>query len=145
MPKFAGSGGGPKSEQAIRSDFSQRLLVERSSQNWVIRKKDDGVSIGIIALGTNHNHVDTEVSYQLLPAFWGAGYANETIRAVVAYGFEELNLSCIIAKTQVANVRSCRLLERLGMRLDAVVERFGAKQAIYSIERNRIPNARCCC
>ncbi|MGK7949496.1 MAG: hypothetical protein AB4368_12020 [Xenococcaceae cyanobacterium] len=37
-----------------------------------------------------------------------------------------------LAETQIANIASCRLVERMGMRLERTVERFGAKQGIFT-------------
>ncbi|MDP6749456.1 MAG: GNAT family N-acetyltransferase, partial [Candidatus Poribacteria bacterium] len=50
-----------------------------------IRSKEDDPFIGTITLDTHHNGIDTEVSYQILPEWWGLGYATETLRTVMAY------------------------------------------------------------
>jgi RimJ/RimL family protein N-acetyltransferase len=47
---------------------------------------------------------------------WGFGYATEAASAVVHDGFERVGLSKILAWTVPANVRSRRVMERLGMR-----------------------------
>ncbi|UNK21066.1 hypothetical protein MNQ98_14085 [Paenibacillus sp. N3/727] len=41
----------------------------------------------------------------------------------------------LLAETQTANVSSCNLLERLGMKLERKVQRFGSEQGIFSIEK----------
>jgi [ribosomal protein S5]-alanine N-acetyltransferase len=46
----------------------------------------------------------------------------------------ELSLPNVIAETQTANRASCKLIERLGMKLEKTIERFGAEHAIYSIK-----------
>lgn len=124
--------GGPKDERIIRTAFHQYFSAERFSHNWTIRNREDGSFIGSITLDDHHNGVDTEVSYQILPECWGQGYATEAVQAVVAYGLEVLKLPRIVAETQLANIRSRRLLERLGLCLEKTIERFGEEQAIYS-------------
>jgi len=46
-----------------------------------------------------------------------------------------------VAETQSANKASCKLLEKLGMNLKQIVQRFGAEQSIYCIEKsNNVTN-----
>ena len=127
--------GGPVAEGAVRTQFLKSLETGTFTRQWVIRLRENCLFVGIISLGLHHNGVDMEVSYQLLPEWWGLGYASETVQAVITHCWDCLELSRVVAETQTRNVASCRLLERLGMRLEAKVERFGAEQAIYVIER----------
>ncbi len=46
----------------------------------------------------------------------GQGYATEAARALLGYGFEELDLHRIIATCQPENPASYRVMEKLGMR-----------------------------
>ena len=71
-----------------------------------------------------------------MPAAWGAGIGSEAVRAVIDHAFGALGYARLIAETQAANQPSRRLLERLGMRWEREVTRFGAAQAIYMIERS---------
>jgi RimJ/RimL family protein N-acetyltransferase len=57
-----------------------------------------------------------EVGWRLAHAHWGAGYASEAAWAAIADGFERLGLAEIVSFTILANVRSRRVMERLGMR-----------------------------
>ena len=88
--------------------------------------------MGIITLAPHHDGEDTEVSYLLLPEWWGQGYATEAVQAILDHGLANLGLSRIIAETQTANAVSVRLLKRVGMTFERNVERFGAEQSIYT-------------
>src|SRR5260221_2910701 len=57
-----------------------------------------------------------EVGYRLAFDHWGKGYATEGAKAALAFGFESAGLTEIVAMTAVGNVRSRRVMERLGMR-----------------------------
>lgn len=59
-----------------------------------------------------------EIGWRLARAYWGAGYASEGARAALTFGFEQLGLAEIVSMTVPANVRSQRVMERLGMRRD---------------------------
>jgi RimJ/RimL family protein N-acetyltransferase len=56
-----------------------------------------------------------EVGWRLAPEHWGRGYATEGARAAVAFGFEWLRLAEIVSFTYEGNLRSRRVMERLGM------------------------------
>jgi RimJ/RimL family protein N-acetyltransferase len=56
-----------------------------------------------------------EVGWRLPVESWGRGYATEAARAALSFGFERLALSEIVSFTTVRNVRSRRVMERLGM------------------------------
>jgi ribosomal-protein-alanine N-acetyltransferase len=57
-----------------------------------------------------------EIGWRLAADHWGRGYATEAARAVLAFGFERLALPQIVSFTTVANVRSRRVMEKIGMR-----------------------------
>jgi RimJ/RimL family protein N-acetyltransferase len=59
-----------------------------------------------------------EVGWRLARPYWGRGYATEAAAAALAFGFGELALGEIVAMTVPANVRSLRVMERLGMKRD---------------------------
>lgn len=59
-----------------------------------------------------------EVGWRLAPEHWGRGYATEAARASLAFGFDVLGLDEILSWTVPANVRSRRVMERLGMTHD---------------------------
>ncbi len=56
-----------------------------------------------------------EVGWRLARSSWGRGYAPEAARAAVADGFERLGLGEILSFTAVANERSRRVMEKIGM------------------------------
>ena len=60
-----------------------------------------------------------ELGWRLAPACWGQGIATEAGAAALAFAFEELGLSHLVAYTAAVNLRSRRVMERLGMRRDA--------------------------
>jgi RimJ/RimL family protein N-acetyltransferase len=57
-----------------------------------------------------------EIGWRLARAHWGTGLATEGARAVVRYAFETLRLEEIVAITAPANVRSRRVMEKIGMK-----------------------------
>jgi RimJ/RimL family protein N-acetyltransferase len=56
-----------------------------------------------------------EIGWRLAPSCWGSGYATEGARAALELGFGALGLDEIVSFTVPANVRSRRVMEKLGM------------------------------
>lgn len=116
----------------------ERMLIQDHHYYWIVLDKHTGHHLGFISLTPHHHETDREVSYQFFPDGWGKGYASETIQEVLLYAFSHLNEQKIVTETQVANERSCKLLEKLGFTIDCYVYRFGAKQAIYTFAKKAV-------
>lgn len=56
-----------------------------------------------------------EVGWRLAAEYWGRGYATEGARVAVRYAFATLELREIVSMTVPANLRSRRVMEKLGM------------------------------
>jgi len=56
-----------------------------------------------------------EVGWRLGSQYWNKGYATEGAKACLEYGWNRVGLSEIIAFTVPANLRSLRVMERIGM------------------------------
>jgi ribosomal-protein-alanine N-acetyltransferase len=128
--------GGSFNEKTIHLKFFRMLEFNTKTQHWVIQVKENSslTKIGIVSLTPHHDNIDIEISYQLLPEWWFKGYGTEAVQAVVTHALTVLGLPRVIAETQIANIASCRLLERIGMRLERTIERFGAKQGIFTTD-----------
>lgn len=61
---------------------------------------------------------EVEIGWRLMHPFWGRGLASEAARAAMEYGFKILRLPEIVAITPVRNLRSRRVMERIGMTHD---------------------------
>jgi RimJ/RimL family protein N-acetyltransferase len=59
-----------------------------------------------------------EIGWRLAAAHWGRGYATEAARAALAFAFGTLGLDEVVSFTVPANLRSRRVMEKLGMRHD---------------------------
>ena len=56
-----------------------------------------------------------EIGWRLAADHWGRGYATEGARAALAFGFQTLGLDEIVSFTVPGNLRSRRVMERIGM------------------------------
>ena len=61
-----------------------------------------------------------EFYYKFHPDFWGKGFATETAKALIKFGFEEYNLHRIEAGVATENLASKRVLEKAGMTCEGI-------------------------
>jgi RimJ/RimL family protein N-acetyltransferase len=59
-----------------------------------------------------------EVGWRLAADHWGHGYATEGARAVLLFGFQMVGLAEIVSFTVPGNLRSRRVMEKIGMTYD---------------------------
>ncbi len=59
-----------------------------------------------------------EIGWRFAHGHWGKGYATEGAQAALRFGFHDLGCGEIVAFTAWSNVRSQRVMERLGMTHD---------------------------
>lgn len=89
---------------------------------WAVERVDSGAFIGYVGLWPALFDAPftpaVEVGWRLAAEHWGHGFATEGGRAALAYAFEDLGLAEVVSFTAVGNVRSRRVMERLGMRQD---------------------------
>jgi ribosomal-protein-alanine N-acetyltransferase len=72
--------------------------------------------IGLIAINLGKEKFQTaEVWYKFHPAFWNKGYATESLKRIIGFGFKELKLHRIEAGCAIENIASISVLEKVGM------------------------------
>ena len=62
-----------------------------------------------------------EIGYWCRARFQGQGYVSEAVRAMLAYGFERLDMQRIAIHCDERNVRSRRVAERVGLTFEGVL------------------------
>jgi RimJ/RimL family protein N-acetyltransferase len=60
----------------------------------------------------------TEIGWRLARSSWGSGYATEGARAVVGHAFGQLGFTALVSFTAEWNMRSRRVMEKIGMTRD---------------------------
>lgn len=111
-------------------DVSQTLkyvkeCIEEADNNgfhWVVETKDTHELIGDISVfEIRKKHSNCEIGYSYGSKFWGKGYATEALRAVIEYLLNECEFHLVEAKHQSLNPASGRVMEKVGMKKDAVL------------------------
>ncbi|HEY2974472.1 MAG TPA: GNAT family protein [Pyrinomonadaceae bacterium] len=103
-------------------DAASKLITEihegfkcREILKWGIALRTNDTLIGSVTLfHLDFTHRRAEIGYALGRAYWGNGYMQETLQAVLNHAFTVLNLHRIEADVDPRNAASVRTLERLG-------------------------------
>lgn len=95
---------------------------DRSYGLWAVERLDTAMFIGYVGLWPAEFDAPftpaVEVGWRLAAEHWGNGFATEAARKAVRFGFDMVGLDEIVSFTPVGNVRSWRVMERLGMTRD---------------------------
>jgi RimJ/RimL family protein N-acetyltransferase len=95
---------------------------ERGFGLCAVESRNEGAFVGFIGLQIPSFQAAftpcVEIGWRLSADNWGKGLATEGARRMVRYAFEELGLESLVSFTVPRNVRSRRVMEKLGMTRD---------------------------
>jgi RimJ/RimL family protein N-acetyltransferase len=111
-----------RTESDALVDRIEAHFAERGWGPWTAELRATGEFVGFIGLSVPvfqaHFTPCVEIGWRLAAAHWGKGLATEGACAVLDYAFTELRLPEVVSFTTVANLRSRRVMEKLGMTHD---------------------------
>jgi RimJ/RimL family protein N-acetyltransferase len=99
-----------------------RGAVFEAEGDWLssaVTLRDGGELVGDVALQWVSELHRCEIGFSFNPAHQGRGYATEAARALLPFAFETMRWHRLVGRTEVRNTGSTRVLEKLGMRLEA--------------------------
>jgi [ribosomal protein S5]-alanine N-acetyltransferase len=82
--------------------------------NWAIQEKISGAIIGFVQATADEVLSDASIAYVLGRSFWGQSLASDAVRTMLVH-LRSLGVRTIRATVDSRNLRSVRLLERLGL------------------------------
>ena len=89
---------------------------------YLVSTKKEDLPIGISGLIDRDGLEYVDVGYAFLPNFRGKGYAFEATNAILTFAKNDLQIDPIVAITNMDNIKSCKLLERLGLKFDKIIQ-----------------------
>jgi RimJ/RimL family protein N-acetyltransferase len=105
---------------------------------WTIFESSSGTAIGAACLQhlENMDEKPLEIGWRLRPASQSKGFATEAGRAIIEFGFGKIGANCLLAVTNPENVRSRKVMERLGMTFRGTETHYGQTCVVFVIERD---------
>ena len=105
-----------ETESIIRIWVAENNLKEVKSYTFAIEGRFTKQFIGLFGLKLGPEKFKRgEVWYKIHSDFWNQGYATESLKAVIDFGFTTLKLHRIEAGCAVSNIGSIKVLEKAGM------------------------------
>ncbi|WP_408582326.1 GNAT family N-acetyltransferase [Leuconostoc lactis] len=80
----------------------------------------DQKMVGTIDLRLNEAHRQAEIGYVLNKRYWGQGIMPEAAQAILAVGFDQLQLVRIFSEHDTRNPKSGRVMTKIGMQQEGV-------------------------
>ena len=93
----------------------------RQETQWAVMLKGSDEYIGEVHVPNIVEGYLGEIGYLFLREYWGSGYAQEAVHAMIEHCKNALQLKRLYAHVDDRNVRSKKLLEKLGFQLIAVL------------------------
>jgi RimJ/RimL family protein N-acetyltransferase len=92
---------------------------------YLVQLKTNNTPIGICGLLKRESLADVDIGFAFVPEVWNQGYAFESADAVMIYAKDVLKLTRIVAITDKDNEASGKLLEKLGLMFDRMIDLSG--------------------
>lgn len=109
--------------QLIRSIRQQHQ--DHVAMRWAIVRKADQQLLGTCGFHRwNHAYYNSEMGYELDPAYWSNGYMTEALESMMTFGFTHMSLHRISALIAPANQRSIDLVKRLQFQEEGLLRDF---------------------
>jgi len=116
----------------------RQQYLENGIGRWAVILKETNEFIGWsgLKLEKNVNGYQTfyDLGYRFIQKHWGKGYAYETAKAFVDFGFNNMKLEKINAYADFDNLASRRVLEKVGMHFVNAFDDEGTQEAWYEIK-----------
>lgn len=123
--------------------FIRKQYLDNGIGRWAVLERKTRKFMGWSGLKfmteRTNNHVNYyDLGYRLKKEYWGRGFATESARAFIAYGFEKLNAREICAMAHVENRGSNNVLRKAGMTLIESFSSEGEPHNWYKIEKGQV-------
>jgi RimJ/RimL family protein N-acetyltransferase len=108
-----------RTESDEMARFLRAAIAAQGWGLWAVEIPDQAPFIGFVGLNEPrfeaHFTPAVEIGWRLARAYWGYGYATEAAWAALRFAFAELQLDEVVSMTATVNLRSQRVMQRLGM------------------------------
>ena len=101
---------------------------------YMITLKENGQVLGMIDPRIEGPKVG--IGYGAARAHWGQGYVSEATRAIIDWAFQQPSIYRVYATTDVANLASRRVLEKVGMQCEGILRKYIIHPNLSDIPRD---------
>jgi RimJ/RimL family protein N-acetyltransferase len=102
---------------------------------FALERTEDGLYVG--DCGPSIQVVDgvdePEIGWHIRRDLWGRGYATESALALRDWFFDDVGRDRLISLVAPSNAASCRVAEKIGMRVERETVAFGGPHRVYAM------------
>ena len=114
-----------KEEEAQKYlDWFSSRFAENAGIRWGISLKGKSNIIGTVGFNNFTKHHRANLGYDLQTEKWNNGYITEALKAVISYGFKELEINRVEAEVMQGNTASERVLTKLGFTKEGILRHW---------------------
>ena len=131
-----------KSLRDAQQQITGKLMASYAQHGfglYLVALNDTGEAVGICGLVKRDSLQHPDIGFAFLQAHWGQGYAFEAARAVLNHAFGKLDLSRVLGITTATNMRSARLLIKLGLRAQGQIQLGQEHRDLYQVDASAKP------
>ena len=113
-------------DEAIKEvQYWGSLFPNKQSIYWAIALKENNKMIGTAGFNSiSFSHSRADISYDLSPEFWGKGVMLKSIKGILKFADENLEMVRIQATVITDNERSIKLLDRCGFVKEGLLKKY---------------------
>ena len=104
---------------------------------WAVIAKTNGEFLGWCGLKYIHGLNETDIGFRFFENHWNKGFATESAKACLRFGFETLNLETIVGRAMAENRASIKVLEKIGLKYEKEFDFDSHKGLIYKINKHQ--------
>ncbi|RZK04220.1 MAG: N-acetyltransferase, partial [Flavobacterium sp.] len=134
--KYTGNSAFKNVEEALQFLENYQDYKQNGYGRWAVIDKSTDEFLGWCGLKYDKELDETDIGFRFFEHHWNKGYATESAKSCIIYGFENLQLETIIGRAMQGNIASIKVLEKIGLRYKKEFD-FDTqnKGVIYKIDR----------
>ena len=109
----------PIKDLAHASEILEKVIIPQyvlyNHGRWAVHVRSTLEFLGWCGLKYRSELNEIDLGYRFKKEGWGKGYATEAAWATIQYGFEKIGLQRIVARAEIDNIGSWKVLEKCGM------------------------------
>jgi RimJ/RimL family protein N-acetyltransferase len=109
----------PIKDLAHASEILEKVIIPQyvlyNHGRWAVHIRSTLEFLGWCGLKYRAQQNEIDPGYRFKKEGWGKGYATEAAWASIQYGFEKIGLQRIVARAEIDNIGSWKVLEKCGM------------------------------
>ena len=118
------------------SNYQKNNYDKYNYGRWAVILTETKEWLGWCGLKYSAEKKETDIGYRFYKKYWGDGYATESAKACLDYGFQTLRINRIVGRAMKDNIGSINVLKKIGMQYEKDILMDGKYPAVlYSTSK----------